>query len=1124
MRCPECSEDNREGRRYCAQCGHSLPLPCAYCRFLNRYGEKFCGGCGKTLSTGLAQGAHAASDEDTDPPHSGHTSAPPERRQLTIMFCDLVGSTSLSDRLDPEDWREVLRAYQAASTSFIARFEGYVSRYLGDGILALFGYPQAHEDDAERAVRAGLGIVDAIAALDTRFGKEKSVQLGVRVGIATGLVVAGDLIGEQAAEEQAVVGKTPNLAARLQGLADPNSVVIGADTYNLISELFEYEDLGEHELKGLLKPQHVRKVLRPREASSRFDLSHGGALTSPIGRENEIQTLKGCWEQAKQGRGQVVLVSGEAGIGKSRVILAIREHIANEPHVRLRLQCSPYHTHSELYPFITQLARAANIQHENTPQQRLNKLESMLRRASERVEDVAPLFATLLSIPSDDHQGLLELNPEQLKQRTFTAFIEQLEGLSAKQHVLVVLEDIHWIDPTSLELLSAVIGSVRHCRVLFLMSFRPDFHPPWQDQSHMTVIELPRMDRDQSLALIEQVTQGKRLPADVQRQIVLKTDGVPLFIEELTKTVLDSGLLREVEGHYHLIAESLPPFAIPTTLQDSLMARLDRLSTVKEVAQLGAVIGREFPYRLLVQLADLPETRLQSALARLVDADLVFVRGKPPNAEYSFRHALVQEAAYQSLLKSRRQQFHARLAGLLATQISEQHDISPELVAHHYAEAGLIEKALLYWEQAGRLALSRAANLEVIGHVTKALEALSTLSKDGQLDNKKAHMELSFQMLFGAAYRATKGFASVEAEQSFVRAQTLSRQLGGGPHDIDILRGLYACYYIRGELKIAREQAEQVLELGQHSEGSGILMVGHWMLGCIQFWQGEFVGARDGLKTAVSLYKPAEQQTKMLSTQIDPGLSALIHLGWVLWVVGYPEQAREAGEEAIAQARELCQPYALAMALFWAGSTYTCCGQFSVAAQHLKELSNLTEEHDLAYLGACANILDGQIEIAKQQYAEGLGLIEKAFSAFGTQGAGLGRPWAVSMPVAALAKIGKVDKGQAMLEGGFKAVQEKGERQWEAELYRLKGELLLATAEPDLCAAADCFGQAIDISRAQGAKSLQLRATMGLVQLMRRQDQVDKALQDLTDLYGWFSEGLDTMDLKAAKVLMDELR
>jgi class 3 adenylate cyclase len=602
-----------------------------------------------------------------------------ERRQLTVMFCDLVSSTALSSRLDPEDMREVILGYQGACSGVMPTYDGFIAKFMGDGVLAYFGYPRAHEDDAERAVRAGLDIIAAVGRIKTRSG----ARLEVRIGIATGLVVVGDLIGEGTSQEQAVVGDTPNLAARLQGLAGPGTVVVAASTRRLLGDLFKLRDLGPHEVKGLADPVNAWAVEGLSAAESRFEAVRATRMTGFVGRNHEIGLLLDRKRLAWQGEGQIVLISGEAGIGKSRMAAAVSERLAAEPHTRLRYQCSPYRTNSTLYPFIAHLERVAEIKPDDPPEQKLDNLEAVLAKGASRVQAIAPILAALLSIPFDGRYPPLTLSPTQQRRQTLAALLDQLEELARHESILLVFEDVHWADATSLELLDLMVDRLGHLPVLAIFTFRPGFEPAWAGLRNVTTLALGRLERPQVQAMVEQVTGGRALPAEVMKEIINKTDGIPLFVEELTKTVLEAGILvGDAEGYR--LDGPLPPLAIPATLQDSLMARLDRLAPIKEIAQIGSAIGREFSYTLLKTVAGRDEAALRSGLAQLEEAELVFRRGGPPEAVYKFKHALVQDAAYESLLKSRRQVLHRRIAETLRDHFPAIAETEPEVVAHHF--------------------------------------------------------------------------------------------------------------------------------------------------------------------------------------------------------------------------------------------------------------------------------------------------------------------------------------------------------------------------------------------------------------------------------------------------------
>jgi class 3 adenylate cyclase/tetratricopeptide (TPR) repeat protein len=715
MECPGCHHVNPAGARFCMACGAPLPAPCPQCGAANPIAARFCGLCGAKLA-----GQAAAAVEQ--PSLSSPASPGAERRQLTVMFCDLVGSTGLSARHDPEDMRDLIAVYRKCVTDAVARFDGFIARYLGDGVLVYFGYPQAHEDDAERAVRAGLAAAAAVDGLETGAG----VQLRAHVGIATGLVVVGEPIEAGGLQERDAVGETPNLAARLQAVAGPGEVVIAADTRRQVGRMFDCRALGSIEVKGLPQPVEAWQVRGETAGVSRFEARHAGALTPLVGRQEEIELLLRRWHQAKAGEGRVVLLSGEPGIGKSRIAESLLARVESEPHVRLRYFCSAHHTHSALYPFIAQLERAADFERGSNAGARLDKLEALLRSTARNVPQDLALIAELLAVPTDGRYPAIEVSPQQQREMTLAALLHQLEGVAAQMPVLMVFEDAHWIDPTSLDLVDRTVARVAELPVLLVITLRPELQPTWVGQPHVTMLPLSRLGRRDGAGIIAGVTKGRALPDTIAEQILARTDGVPLFIEELTSAVLESGLLREAPDCY-VLDGPLPPMAIPATLQASLVARLDRLGPVKDVAQIGAAIGREFSHELIAVVAGLPLSELDDALARLVASSLISRRGTPPAATYAFKHALVQDAAYATLLKSRRQQLHASIANVLVERFPALAENLPEVVAHHFTEAGLPSKAVGYWRKAGQLASARSAIREAVNSFERALCIVETL-------------------------------------------------------------------------------------------------------------------------------------------------------------------------------------------------------------------------------------------------------------------------------------------------------------------------------------------------------------------------------------------------------------
>ena len=823
-----------------------------------------------------------------------------ERRQVTVMFSDLVGSTALSARMDPEDLREVISAYQNCVAGTVQRFGGFVAKYMGDGVLVYFGYPLAHEDDAERAVRAGLELVAAVEGLKTR------APLQTRVGIATGLVVVGDLIGTGSAQEQTVVGETPNLAARLQAVADPNTVVIAESTRKLLGNLFELQDLGANEVKGIAEPVRAYAPLRASSVESRFEALHATGLTALVGREEELELLLRRWSKAKTGEGQVVLLSGEPGIGKSRLTAASLEGLAGEPHTRLRYFCSPHHLDSALHPTITQLERAAGFQREDTAEGRRNKLEALLSKGTDDLREAAPLIADLLSIPTGDRYAALDLTPQKRKEKTLTALLTQVEGLSRREPVLMVYEDVHWSDPTTRESLDLLIDRVSGLRVLVIITFRPEFNPPWAGRPHVTLLSLSRLPPRQGAEMITRVTGGKALPKEIVDQIIDRTDGVPLFIEELTKSVVESGLVREVGDHY-AVTGLAAPLAIPTTLHASLLARLDRLAATREVAQIGAALGRSFSHELISAVAQVPRQKLDDALEQLVHAELIFRRGSPPHAEYTFKHALVQDAAYSTLLRSRRHQLHGHITAILEAHFPEIVQTQPEVLARHSAEAVLAEKAAGYCLKAGQQAMARWAMTEAVAQLRRGLEFLSGIP-DETLRNER---ELDLQIMLGQALVATKGYGADEPAQTYARARELCQQLNRPAQLGQVLWGHWVFCHVRAELEQAEEYSGAMRQLGDAQNDPMWKCFASAYSADTCSYLGKFMEARAYSENALSLWNASYRAFVPIAG--DPYVVSLISLSRALLCLGYVEQARLRRNEVMAEARRL-SPYMVAFA------------------------------------------------------------------------------------------------------------------------------------------------------------------------------------------------------------------
>jgi class 3 adenylate cyclase/tetratricopeptide (TPR) repeat protein len=1030
-----------------------------------------------------------------------------ERRHLTVMICDLVGSTVLSARLDPEDMRAVIDAYHAACARITRTYDGFLAEFRGDGILAYFGYPRAHEDDAERTVRAGLDIIAAVAGLETRAAQ----PLAVRIGIATGLVVVGDVSGGSALREHALVGDTPNLAARLQTLAEPGTIVVAASTRRLIGDLFRLRDLGRHEVKGIAGLVAAWAVEGVSASESRFEAVRAASLTGLVGRQHELDFLLERQRRAWKGEGQIVLIAGEPGIGKSRLATALAERIAGEPHTRLRYQCSPYHSNSALHPFIAQLERAAGFKADDTSERRLDKLEAILTMGASRIESVAPLFAALLSIPFDERYPPLTLSPMQQRRRTLAALLDQFEGLARQQPILLLVEDAHWADATSLELLDQTVELVRQLPVLALFTFRSEFEPPWIGLPNVGTLMLGRLDRNDVESMVARVTGGRVPPPEVMKQIVEKTDGNPLFVEELTKAVLEAGILIEDARGYQLVGP-LPPLAIPATLQDSLMARLDRLAPVREIGQVGAVIGREFSYSLLRGLIGRDETALKNALAQLEQSGLVFRRGEPPEALYSFKHALVRDAAYESLLKSRRQVLHQRIAETLCNRFPTVADTEPEIVAYHFTQAGLIDPAIDYWLKAGNLALSRSANVEAVKHLRQGMELMQSQAPSPQ----RLRKELDFYLALGPAMAATEGFAKPETWRVFSHARDLLGDGGTLTEQMTVLWGTYLSHSIQAEHNAALKVALQFVALGAPHEHSGISALGNRFAGQTLNFMGAFVDARLHLERALDLCAANQEMIAVYRRYgTDDQATALAFLASTLLLLGYPEQSAATAEQAVSCARAIGLAFTIGMILSQAAFLGTLGGDPQRAAAYADETIAYCAKHGLADPAHRARFTQGALLAQSGDPQRGIELIGTAIVAAERRTMYLGHV------ASARARLGQPEIGLDLLDEAIKTAELTNERFFEPELHRLQGNMLLTLGKRGEAEAG--LRRALTIAQQQQSRWWELRAAMSMARLWRDQGKRNEARNLLAPVYDWFTEGFDTHDLKEAKALLDAL-
>ena len=1043
--------------------------------------------------------------------------APAERRQITIACCELLLELAATT-IDPEDLGETTEDYHRCVVETVRRLDELVAHTYGNTAVVYFGYPHAHEDDPERAVRAALELVAVVAS------RRHRVPLQTRVGIATGLVIVRDITDAGGTQQRGIVGETPILAARLQAIAEPDTVVIAESTRKLLGNLFEVEELGRtKDLKGIAGPVRAWAALRPSAAAGRFEALHGTGLTALVGREEELALLLRRWSRAKDSEGQVVLLSGEAGIGKSRLAVALLEAITSEPHTRLRNFCSPQHTDSALYPTVGQIERAAGFARDDTLQAKLDKLDALLGQSFTSAQD-ATLFAEMLSLPNEGRYPTIELNPQQRRQKTLEALIAQVETLSRSTPVLMIFEDAQWIDPTSLELLGRIIDRVPFLRVLLIVTFRPEFEPPWIGRPHVTALTINRLTERQVSAMIDRVVGNTPLPATLRQEIMEHTDGIPLFVEEMTKAVLEA----ESEGDARQTAAAVPSpaLAVPASLHASLLARLDRLGPAKDVAQIGAAIGREFSHALLAAVVPKEEAELGSALDRLIAAGLLYRQGVPPQATYLFKHALVQDAAYGTLLREPRRALHARIAESLQSQFAEIAESRPELLARHCTEAALIEKAAGLWGKAAQRSLERSAPVEAAVQFTRALEQIAALPATPTLRRE----QIKLQVGFANSLMHTKGQGATETRAAFDHARALierAEALGEPPEDplllYSVLYGFFLKSFIAFNGDAAYALARQFLGLAEQEKATAPIMMGHRLLGNSLLCMGDVAEALAHLDRALALYDRPVHRPLATRFGQDIGVAILSFRPLALWLLGYPRSALVEPARALDAARETGHAPTLMFALFSTTFTHICCRDHAAASALIDESIALAEEKGAEFLKALATAQRGCVLALTSKASDAVQTISVAITAYRSTGATVWITSFLSYLALAYAEVAKFDDAWRVIGEAMSTIEATKERWFEAETNRIAGVIALKSAEPDAEKAEAYFERALAVSREQQAKSWELRAATSMARLWRDQGKPQQARELLAPIYGWFTEGFDTLDLKEAKALLAEL-
>jgi class 3 adenylate cyclase/predicted ATPase len=1025
-------------------------------------------------------------------------------RQITVMFCDLVGSTELSQKLDPEDLQKLLDAYRRECGTAIRRYGGEVARYLGDGVMAFFGWPYAHEDDAVRAVHAALDIASRVTKISA------PVTLACRLGICSGPVIVGEIANSTASWSMDAVGETPNIAARLQTLADINTVLISESTRRLVSAVFDLQDLGLQKLKGVTESLHVYRVLSAKSAGSRFEAAHSGALSPLIGRSSELSLLLDRWKKVKEGDGQVILLSGIPGVGKSRLLHELKSYIQQEQHILLHHQCSPYHSQSAFFPVIEQIEKAAQLTAHEADANKIAKLKAYLPALANNSVEPILLIANFLSVYTENQHELSDLTPQQIKNRTISTIVDMFLAFSLQHPTLCIFEDAHWVDPSTLELLDLIISRIGHARILLIVSCRPEFHPPWIGHANITIHSLTRLSQTEVRTLIRDLLKGRSIAEGLVEQIIERADGVPLFIEELTSSTLSAPL--QAQGNYGRPAQPAL-LRVPETLSDALMERLDRVAPSRRVVQIAAVIGREFSYDLLAAASRLNEEDMVTVLSQLEQADIIYRVGISPSVRFAFKHVLLRDAIYESLLRSKRQQVHSDIAAILKTDYPELVANQPELLAYHHQEAGQQQLAIGCWFDSGQRAVARSANVEAIASFRNALQLLNSLPETSE----RIKQEIDIQLALGIPLIAVRGYASPETREAFSRARTLCLELGSIPEYFQALFGLWGNCWMSGKNDDALRMADEFLSRSRASSDSVLLMVAHRTMGSTLLTIGDFQSSANHFEETIKLSASREKSLLSSLYMVEPQVASLLLLSWDLWFMGYPDQSLSRVTEALDLAHDLRQPYTIAFAHYMTSVVHLLRGDAARALESAETSFKMSEEHRFSLYVTLSRISRGRALADLDRLGEARAELELGIDEARARGVGYMRAMMESWLAEVHAQAGQNETALSIVEGTLSKMSDVTGRAWEAELHRQRAQIIVALDPLQTTEAETCLNKAIGVARSQSAKSLELRAATGLAELWRTQGRIDEARALLQPICHWFDEGAETADLRRAR-------